>query len=173
MAAGYRLRQGVRALLAFSQPVDHSLAARYLSVEELRLFQQMRRNEQLHSLNVLRAVLAQAETPPDLAVAALLHDVGKIRYPMAIWQKSIAVLIAKLTPSLYQRWSMAEESAWWARPVIVKARHPQWSGELLSAIHSSATAIWWVTHHQDAADQWRDHPYFAGLQRLQAADNEN
>ncbi|MCU0498392.1 MAG: HD domain-containing protein [Anaerolineae bacterium] len=173
MAVGYRLRQGIRALFAFARPMDYDLAARYLSVDELRLFRQMRRNEQWHSLNVLRSVLTQGDTPRELAVAALLHDVGKIRYPMAIWQKSLAVVIVKLFPRHAQRWSQADERVRWARPLIVKARHPQWSGELLLATHSHPLAIWLVTHHQDAADLWLEHPDFKLLQRLQAADNEN
>src|SRR5215213_6736056 len=93
-----RLRQGIRALFAFTQPVDFDLAASYLTPAEMALFRQMRRSEQLHSLNVLRTVLAESAAaqqfvPPELAVAALLHDVGKSRYPLAVWQKTIAVLV--------------------------------------------------------------------------------
>jgi hypothetical protein len=72
----YWFRQGIRALTAFAQPVDLDLAAAHLSPPLLTLFGRMQRNDQLHSLNVLRSVLAQGPTPPDLATAALLHDSG-------------------------------------------------------------------------------------------------
>src|SRR5690606_27724351 len=98
MTAVYRFRQGIRSLLAFSQTVELPLAAEYLSPELLALFQKMRRSEQLHSLNVLREVLADGTTPHDLAVAALLHDVGKSRYPMRTWQKTLAVLTRAISP---------------------------------------------------------------------------
>ncbi len=93
-----RLLQGLHALFAFAQPISLDLAARYLSPEQLRLFGQMRRGEQLHSLRVLRDVLRDAESP-DLAVAALLHDVGKTRYPLALWQKTLPVLVRPLFPA--------------------------------------------------------------------------
>src|SRR4051812_25423001 len=98
MPVVYRLQQGVRALFAFSQPVEISLAERYLSPSLMALFQQMDRGEQLHSLAVLRDVLAQGDTPNDLAVAALLHDVGKSRYPIGVWQKTLAVMVRALVP---------------------------------------------------------------------------
>src|SRR4051812_31589967 len=116
-AVAIRLRQGLRALFAFTRPVDDALADAYLSPAQRPLFRRMRRGEQLHSLNVLRAVLAQAdETPPALAAAALLHDVGKSRYPLRLWQKSIAVLVRAVLPTLFVRLSADDPRNFWARP---------------------------------------------------------
>src|SRR5689334_17582658 len=131
MPVVYRLQQGLRALFAFSQPVDWTLAERYLSPKLLTLFRQMDRGEQLHSLGVLRIVLAQGDTPPDLAVAALLHDVGKSRYPIGVAQKTLAVLVRAIVPSAYMRWSKGSPLNLWERPFVVYEQHPQWSAELL------------------------------------------
>ncbi|MBL8164963.1 MAG: hypothetical protein JNJ61_23470, partial [Anaerolineae bacterium] len=65
MAAAQRLKQGLRALLAFSRPVDWDLAAETLSPDLMTLFRRLKRSEQLHSLNVLRGVLAQGSAPHD------------------------------------------------------------------------------------------------------------
>ncbi|MCA9893353.1 MAG: hypothetical protein KC615_10235, partial [Anaerolineae bacterium] len=95
-AITYRIKQGLRALFAFSTGVDYDLVRKYLSTPEYELFQTMAHAEQLHSVHVLRSVLAQSpETTPELATAALLHDVGKARYHLAVWQKTVSVLAEK------------------------------------------------------------------------------
>lgn len=174
----HRLLQGLRALFAFAQPVEIESAARYLSPEQLTLFRQMRRGEQLHSLRVLRDVLAAGDgapdsAMPDLAVAALLHDVGKTRYPLALWQKTLPVLVRPLLPDLFRRLSAGDPRRWWQRPFVVYSHHPVWSAELLAATGASSAAIWLVAHHQEQAEQWQNHVLFPLLKRLQAADDTN
>jgi hypothetical protein len=173
MTAAYRISQALRALVAFSQPVEREVAAQYLSPELLALFDGMRRSEQLHGLNVLRSVLAQGQTPRDLAVAALLHDVGKTRYTVRIWQKTLAVAVQTLAPGLYARLSQGDPAQWWLRPFAVKAQHPVWGAEMLARAGTSDTAVWLVAHHQDEPTQWTNHPSFHLLQRLQQADDAN
>lgn len=174
MAASNRIRQGVRALLAFSQPVDFDLAASYLTDAQMDHFRQMSRTVQLHSLNVLRDILKQeTRTPQDLAVAALLHDVGKARYHLAVWQKTLVVLVRKFAPNLYARWSAAETLTYWRAPFVVAEYHPRWSAAVLRETGASERAIWLAEHHQDTAAQWREHPHYALLVRLQRADDLN
>jgi hypothetical protein len=173
MTAVYRIGQAIRGLVAFSQPVDYALAAAYLSPELMALFDRMRRSEQLHGLNVLRTVLAQGQAPRDLGVAALLHDVGKSRYSVRIWQKTIAVVVETLAPRLFERFSRGNPARFWLRPFVVKARHPEWSAEMLAEAGASEAAVWLAAHHQDEASRWKRHPYFPLLQRLQRADDAN
>ncbi|MBZ0279825.1 MAG: HD domain-containing protein [Anaerolineae bacterium] len=173
MAAVQRLRQGFRALFAFSQTVDLELAAQYLSPKLLSLFRQMKRSEQLHSLNVLQDVLAQGSTPHDLAIAALLHDVGKSRYPLAVWQKTASVLVRAMLPNLFHKWSMGNPANMWQRPFVVYVQHPVWSADMLRQADASEAAVWLAAHHADSSAQWDGHPYLPLLRRLQQADNAN
>lgn len=173
MTAAYRIRQGVRALFAFARPIDRALAAEYLTPPLLALFDQMRRAEQQHSLNVLRSLLAQGQTPSDLAVAALLHDVGKIRYPLAVWQKTVAVLVRAFLPTLFRRLSEGDPRPFWRRAFVVYVQHPAWSGDLITQAGGSPDAVWLVTHHADDVEQWRDHALYPLLKRLQMADDAN
>jgi HD domain len=167
-----RIQQGIRALLAFTTPLDLDLAQQYLSPEELNAFQQMSRAEQLHSLNVLRDVLAQSDkTPHALAVVALLHDVGKSRYHLAVWQKTIAVLVKAFIPKLASYLARDETLNFWRAPFTVRKYHPQWSADLLRACQSDDIAIWLAEHHQESADRHIDHPNYHLLCRLQAADD--
>lgn len=168
-----RIRQGVRALLAFARPVDYDLVTMYLSPSLLACFQQMRRNEQLHSLNVLRDVLAQGPTPDDLAVAALLHDAGKSRYPFPVWQKTMVVLTRAFVPGLFQRLSRGSEHRCWQRPFVVSSQHPTWSADMVRAAGASERAVWLVAHHADPLTLWAGHPYLYLLERLKQADDAN
>ncbi|NDJ59501.1 MAG: HD domain-containing protein [Chloroflexi bacterium] len=173
MAATQRMRQGVRALIAFAQPVDHELAAAYLTPALFARFRLMRRSEKLHSLNVLRAILAEGPAPHDLEVAALLHDVGKTRYPLVLWQRMAPVIVGVIAPGLVQRWSCRDPRRWWWRPYVVYVHHPAWSAELIAAAGANPDAIWLVEHHQDDARRWRDHRLYPLLVRLQHADDLN
>jgi len=174
MPVAQRMQQGIRALFAFAREVDYEIAERYLNPEQMALFRSMAKSEQLHSLNVLQDVLAQSEqTAHDLAVAALLHDSGKSRKHLAVWQKTISVLVSKLLPGLDDKLSVDGELTFWRAPFIVRRHHPKWSGELLSEMNSSDCAIWLVSHHADSADNWHEHPYYDLLVRLQAADDAN
>lgn len=169
-----RLQQGLRALFASMQALDYQLAERYLSPTEMALFKQLAPSEQLHSLNVLRDVLAHAQqTPPDLAVAALLHDIGKIHKHLSVFQKTVAVLIRAISPALDDHLSRPGALSTWRAPFIVRRHHPQWSGELLTQAGSSEGTIWLATHHADDATRWTHHPYHGLLLRLQSADDAN
>jgi hypothetical protein len=171
MAAAYRIRQGLRALTAFAQPVDVDLAARYLNPALLACFRTMRRAEQLHSLRVLRAVLAQGDTPHDLAVAALLHDVGKSRYPFPVWQKTLVVLARALTPGLFTRLSCGRETDWRCRPFVLSAQHPAWSAAQVAAAGGSPRAVWLIAHHATPPETLAGHEWLDLLRRLRAADD--
>ena len=174
MTALYRIGQGVRALVAFTQAVDYTLPEQILSPPLLAVFKQLQRVEQLHSIRVLEAVLAQeADTPHDLAVAALLHDIGKIRYPLTVYGKTVAVLVRKIKP-LYRYGSQLDpQRAIWARPFIAAERHPVWSGDILREYNASERAVWLVEHHQDSAALYRSHPHYELLMRLKQADDSH
>lgn len=168
-----RFRQGIHALLSFAQSVDHGLAAAHLNSTQMTLFQRMQRSEQLHSLNVLRDVLAQGTIPDDLAVAALLHDCGKSNYPLRVWQKTLAVLIRVFVPGLYTRWSTGDTSNPVIRACVVAERHPQWSAERVSQTGASERALWLIRHHADLPENWHNHPHVNLLRRLKQADDAN
>lgn len=168
MAISHRLQQGVRALIAFTRQVDYDLAGQYLNESQLVLFKQMKRSEQLHSLNVLRHL----DNPShDLGVAALLHDCGKMCHPLAIWQKSVAVIIRKIAPHWYMVWSNKSPKNRWYKAFIVAEHHPQWGADLVSKTGASEQTVWLIAHHADKSCPL--HAYGNALRDLQAADDVN
>lgn len=173
MAVRGRLKQGIRALTAFTRATDDALVDAYLSPAQADLFRRMSHAEQLHSINVLRGVLAQsATTPHDLAVAALLHDCGKARHRLAVWQKSLAVIVRKIAPRHYQRWSADDGGrSYWRRAFVVGAHHPRWGGEMVRSAGASDRAVWLIAHHADDPADHADHPHADLLRRLKQADD--
>ena len=171
-AALYRIGQGLRALSAFATAPDLALAAQHLTNCELKAFCALSRSEQLHSLNVLRALLnADATAPSALRAAALLHDAGKARARLNVWQKTCAVILTALAPMLSHALSEGEALTWWRAPFIVRRHHATWGAEILRACQSDAAVIWLVEHHQDNASDHRGHPLALQLIALQRADN--
>ncbi len=168
MATRTRIQQGVRALIAFTRAVDYDLAGQYLNDAQLALFKRMKRSEQLHSLNVLRHL---GNPIPDVAVAALLHDCGKILYPLAIWQKSVAVITRKIAPNYYHRWSKKSPTHWWYRAFVVAEHHPQWGADLVAETGASDQTVWLIAHHADKSCPL--HAYGNALRDLQRADDVN
>ncbi|GAB5490747.1 MAG: hypothetical protein Phog2KO_09620 [Phototrophicaceae bacterium] len=169
-----RLQQGILALFAFAQDVDYELAERYLTPKQMTLFRSMAKSEQLHSLNVLRDVLAQGEqTPQDLAISALMHDVGKSRKHLAVWQKTLSVLVKKLLPQLEQKLRQDGDVKSWRAPFMVREHHPKWGAEILVSYNVSDCVLWLVEHHAEPAEHWQDHDYYKLLKRLQVADDAN
>ena len=169
----HRLGQGSHALFAFARSPDLALARQFLSPRELAAFQRMSRADQLHSLNVLRALLRdRPDAPRTLAKAALLHDVGKSRCHLAVWQKTLAVLLLAKAPGLGLRFSHKETLDWWRAPFVVRRHHARWSAEILRDIGSEPSVIWLARHHHDDLAHFQDHEHIALLAALQAADSQ-
>ncbi len=173
-AAFHRLSQGIGALFAFARSPDIELARRHLSACEYEAFRSMARSEQLHSLQVLERVLAADPAAPDaLIAAALLHDVGKSRYRLSVWQKTLAVIIEAIAPRLSLRLSEDETLGIARAPFIVRRHHAQWGGEILRNCGSDEDVIWLVERHQDSDERHSDRRIFPLLSRLRSADSES
>ncbi len=159
-------------MLAFAIEPDLALAGRYLNERELAAFNAMSRADQLHSLKVLRALLRTHQTAPDILLkAALLHDVGKSRCHLAVWQKTLAVLMARFAPGLCRRLSQGGSLSIWRAPFVVSRRHAQWSGEILRGIGADDALVWLAEHHHADQELFQEHQGLKLLAALQTADS--
>jgi len=172
----YRMRQFWSALFAAPSLEDLKTVDSLLSPEQRALFQQMQPSEQAHSIQVMHAVLhtingRAGERRQDLLAAALLHDVGKIRYPLRIWERILIVLGRAFTPEQVKRWGEGEANGW-RRAFVVAARHPEWGAQMAAAAGVSPLTealIRWhqkqlLSHQRDSQDE--------DLYILQSADHE-
>jgi hypothetical protein len=169
-----RLRQGLRALTAWSRPVDTALAASVLSPPLLDLFRRMRRSEQQHSLNVLRTLRGWGYADPALMVAALLHDVGKIRAAYHLWDRVLVVLVRAVAPRRAARWGYEiNEPVGWRRPFVINFQHPRWSAEMAAQAGADPLAVELIARHQRKIRHEPQTHTEELLVALQAADNAN
>jgi hypothetical protein len=171
----YRARQFWLALRAHPTPKAITNARAVLSSEQMELFSRMQPGEQAHALQMLEALRAKGETDPDLLVAALLHDAGKQRCPLRLWERVMIVLVQAGSPALARRWGevAAAGCKGWRKLFVVAAQHAEWGAELaLEAGVSPLVAALIRRHPQPApvdSSLWED----ILLRRLQDIDETN
>ena len=168
----YRLSQFWYAVTAAPAPQDLEQARTILSPGELQLFMKMQPGEQAHALRVLNCLRRQGESEPRLLQAALLHDVGKIRYRLNPWQRGLIVLTKKISPGAAQRWGESEPAGWRAA-FTVAAQHPAWGASLAEAAGSDPLTVSLVRRHQEHLNQPGSSLEERLLQKLQAADEQS
>lgn len=143
-----------------------------LSPAEQQLFTRFAAGDQWHSYQVWHTLQLAGHIHPDLQVAALLHDVGKTRVPLTIWERSLIVLVQKLFPDKLTLWGKGAARGW-QRPFVVKMQHPAWGAQMAAAAGSSSLAVSLIQRHQDhlaeTAVTQEDHL----LRLLQWADDQN
>ncbi len=160
----YRVAQFFTTFWTSFRPVDVAYAARYLDPALLRLFQRMSGSEQHHGIAICRALEAQGYADPDLLVAALLHDVGKVQAPPRLWDRVIAVLGEHFAPQRAACWSQGEPRGL-RRGLVVRRVHPEWGAALAEQAGATPRSAALIRHHHDPAGDDVE------LAALQATDN--
>jgi len=151
---------------------DTSRAATYLSPSLMAVFNKLRPGEAQHSLYVLDTLLKRGESHPSLMIAALLHDVGKTRYPYTLPERTIVVLTRKFFPKLAKRWGAGNPDSW-RRPFVISQQHPAWSAEMVTDAGADPLSIELIAAHQRKLDHAPQNETERLLAALQAADDEN
>jgi hypothetical protein len=170
----YRARQFFMALRATAPSSEGLEKARsVLTEEQMSVFGRLQPSEQAHSLAVLGALLEQGENNPDLLVAALLHDVGKLCHPLRLWERVMIVISQLIFPRQLKKWGEGLPYGV-KRPFVVAEQHPVWGAELVAEAGASPLAVALVRRHQQALApaanlSLEDRLLLA----LQSADNQN
>ncbi len=173
MGAIYRVRQFVRAASAWAGPgrSDEALANRYLPPASVSLFRAMPAYDRQHSLRVLRALLGQGHTDPDLLAAALLHDAGKTlggAGRLQLWHRVAAVLMRTFAPRFLGRMGR-DRTMGWQQPFYVQQNHGTIGAELARRAGCSTQTVALIRRHEDPPAA-TDDPL---LVALRAADSLN
>ena len=178
----YRIQQFWLALNSRPKEGDLLQASLILGPRLYALFQQMDASEQAHSLQVLRRVQAQKFTDHNLLVAALLHDCGKSRRPLHLWERIWIVMAKTIIPAQAKTWGSQpavalKETPFWRQPLIVAAQHAHWGAEMAELAGATQLSAALIRRHQDhfpvqsfsKSNNLED----SLLAALQAADNQS
>lgn len=168
----YRSRQFWNALRSPRKLVARESLQPHLTSTQYLLFRRMQPSEQAHAYQIFKSLKASGQTNPDLLAAALLHDVGKILYPLSILERAMIVLGMRFLPGAAQRWAAGTPSGL-RRPFVVAARHAEWGADLASKAGANPRAVELIRHHQDPMLPDTDLDTQRLLTALQAADEEN
>jgi putative nucleotidyltransferase with HDIG domain len=166
----HRAWQFIQALTA--RPLtaaEQGEVAEVLSPRQQALFRQMSSSDQRHSLKVMRTVIAMGTTIRDLLVAALLHDVGKSRHQLYLWERVMVVVIRAFGPTAASGWGK-ELSKGWRRPFVIYQQHPEWGAEMALAAGCSPLTVELIRGHHDRGGVHTDSEL---LRSLQQADSVN
>ena len=173
MGLWYRIGQFWQAIRA--EPLSTTAVAdiaTILTPAEQELFWQFDVGEQQHSYQVLQTLRQAGHTQPDLLAAALLHDIGKTRMPLTVWDRSLIVVGQTLWPKKVVEWGYGEGRGW-QRPFLVKAQHPAWGADMATAVGSRPLTINLIRRHQDPLPPQPQTKEDKLLAHLQWADNQN
>ncbi len=150
----YRCSQFFRGFFAKLTPDDEQQVQQMLSPSECALFYRMPLDARRHSLNVYQTLLGAGQDHPDLAVAALLHDVGKVAaeeagVKLGLWMRIPLVLIEATRPQLIRYFASADPADGWRYTLMVHLDHPQIGAEWAEEAGTSPLGCWLIRSHQD------------------------
>jgi hypothetical protein len=150
----YRLRQFVRGITAQVSADEMLVAAQVLPRAALTRFCHMPLDAQRHSLDVLYTLQNDDRTDPDLAAAALLHDVGKsaaarVGVHLSPWLRGPLVLFDALLPKAVEHLAQDDPGQGWRYLLHVHLAHPIIGAQWAAEAECSELTCWLIEHHQD------------------------
>lgn len=140
-----RVKQLVWAIVANFKEIDHTIVEKYLKKEEKYYFYKLSKSEQHHSIRVCLDAMKsydmetcltstdeyqainQTNNEYKMAKIALLHDIGKTFQKLNVVEKSIMVILDRITKGKIKKYSKF-------RKVYIYYNHSIKSVELLKQI---------------------------------------
>lgn len=124
----YRIRQFFKSITSKLTEADETFIQKYLNEYETETFYLLSKSEQVHSVSVAKGVLDELlklnRYDVLIVKAALLHDVGKINSGLNPFNKSLYVILNKISPNILSKFTFF-------RSVNVFYNHPQLAAKYL------------------------------------------
>lgn len=143
-----------------------------LAPAELALFRRFSPADRQHGYRVMCTLRAAREEEPALLVAALLHDVGKTRVRIRLWERVLGTLGERVFPGRVKAWGSGRAGGW-RRPFAIRVQHAAWGAKMAEEAGSAPLAVALVRRHQDKALDHLEPELARLLRRLQWADEQH
>jgi putative nucleotidyltransferase with HDIG domain len=156
----------------FAKPDEAGLeqVRELLTDEQYKLFLELQPSEQRHALAVFARLQEKGETHPDLLRAALLHDIGKTRYPLRLWERVAIVLAKALFPKKVKTWGRGAAKGL-RRALVIAEQHAIWGAAQAGEVGLSPLAVNLIRRHEEQGrlNEKNEEDRLLGI--LQAADD--
>lgn len=173
MSIPYRVQQFLAALWPQVTADERAMVAQSLPQAATALFQRMARRDQRHSLDVLCRVRQAAPGQPDLAAAALLHDVAKTALPgrrLRLFHRVVIVLMQAVHPGWVQQIA-SDDPHNWRYPFYLHVQHPALGARLARQAGCTPVTVELIRRHQEKLSHAPRDETERLLALLQAADD--
>lgn len=148
---GYRIGQFGRGVVPWASSRDLALAAAALDERQYAAFMLMAPADQRHAARVARALLTAGLRDPDLIVAALLHDLGKVdargEGRVLLFHRVAKVALTRVAPATWRRLSAAPRPGP-ARGYYLLRHHPALGAAWAEALGASPRACALIAAHE-------------------------
>ena len=104
----YRMQQFIKAITATVGKEEREWVKEYLTKEECILFFKLKVYEQRHCIDVAKILEERTNSQKEMIRLGLLHDIGKIVYPLNPIQKGVMVLLDQITKGSIKRCSQSK-----------------------------------------------------------------
>jgi putative nucleotidyltransferase with HDIG domain len=174
----YRVRQFWQTIFVKSDPHELRHALQILSPGQADLFLQLQPTEKEHAILMVRKLTEQGEDQADLLVAALLHDVGKIRYCLHPLERTMVVLVKAANPGKAHQWGRLPPEGWegvpaWRKAFVVAEQHAEWGAQLAHQAGVSRLTETLIHEHHNPNSTQVDSFEASLLHKLWLVDNES
>lgn len=174
----YRLGQFWRMVFGRVDPLELNQVKTALTPAQMALFNQMQTGEKEHAITMFRRLIDRGENQSDLLVAALLHDVGKTRYPLNPLERTMVVLARAVTPQQAHAWGNQPPGTQgsppgWRRPFIVAEQHAGWGAEMAHQAGVSILTETLIREHHHLDPSVLDGGELNLLNKLKIVDNDS
>ncbi len=166
-----RVYRGVDALTWPWRSLDDTPARAVLSPAAFALFRRMSKADRAHSLRLLRWLQEQGYDQPSLLAAALLHDVAKSQARLAVWQRTLKVLLRRFWPHLWFRLAKPAPPESWRYPFYVLQEHPALGATMAAEAGCDELCCWLIRYHETDCppDPYSNSSLHKALQKADAA----
>jgi putative nucleotidyltransferase with HDIG domain len=165
MSFYYRIKQFCWALNAHIGEKEANFIMEYLNPEEYGLFMRLSSSEQMHSIRVAKNVQLLCENNECdtrfLIKTALLHDIGKVRGRLNVFDKSVIVLLNYFTRGKIKKYNRI-------RKIDIYYNHGDIGCSLLKEYSANERMLYLIKNHHDEKIQDDEE-----LNILRVCDNKN